>query len=75
MVKIHHQDWMRVRLRNCNGQVDDGRLVDKGDPVKVKGLRGTYRFVSLTTNLESREQWVDVVQHKGIRSVDPERVR
>lgn len=54
------------------------RVVEPGDEFHVRGHRGRFVFLSITTNTRTGAQWVDafgpVGQHGQHRSFDPERV-
>lgn len=55
--------------------------VNKGDTIKVAGQYGcTFKFYSLTTNVDTGKQWVDCFElHRGItgmwRSFNPEDIK
>lgn len=59
----------------------DGRTINKGDIIKIKGIWGTqFRFLNYVTNPKINVSWVDCIQLErgvgcGFRSFYPERVK
>lgn len=60
---------------------EDGRLISKGDLIKIKGVWGTkFKFLNYVTNPKNGKSWIDCIElEKGIgcgfRSFYPERVK
>lgn len=51
---------------------------EPGDPVRVKGRRGSFRFVARCRNTHTSAEWRDVrggtAGHERLRSFEPEQV-
>lgn len=68
-------------IREDSFITDDGKVVTKGDIVKIKGIWGsTFRFLNYVTNPKTNVSWVDCIQIEkglgcGFRSFYPERVK
>lgn len=60
---------------------EDGKTVNKGDLIKIKGVWGTkFRFHQFVTNPDISRSWIDCVELEkgvgcGMRSFYPERVK
>ena len=60
---------------------DEGRTVNKGDLIKIKGIWGTkFKFLNYVTNPHSGMSWIDCLELEkgmgcGVRSFYPERVK
>lgn len=68
-------------VREDSFVTEEGKTVNKGDIIKVKGIWGTkFRFQQYVTNPDIKKSWVDCVQLEkgvgcGMRSFYPERVK
>lgn len=74
-----HLPDLPAHLRRDETWDHGDRVVEPGDEFHVRGHRGRFRFRSLTTNLETGDQWIDAFgpvggQHGEHRAFRPELV-
>ena len=68
-------------IREDSFVTDEGRTVNKGDLIKIKGIWGTkFKFLNYVTNPHSGMSWIDCIElERGIscafRSFYPDRVK
>ena len=68
-------------IREDSFITEDGKKVEKGDIIKIKGIWGVkFRFFQYVTNPKNNVSWIDCVELErgvpcGMRSFYPDRVK